>query len=374
VKPRLVTRTFSGRILPAEGTALDPTSDAALRQFSLERLMAYGVVYADACELRGRVSNGEDWVRVAAELARTCLSPPELEIAPESSATKARRLYRASALTRMSQVMMLEDTAERRDVFERAAVLYKEAAAITNDREPVQIPTRTSPLAGWYFATAHGSRACAIVIGGVEGWAMDFDAMALAFAARGIDTLLLDGPGQGESRFTHRHYLSHDWLEDYKHAVDYVESRIGSVPIGIVGNSMGGTFALQFAALEPRIVACCDNGGTANPMAGAAAPTFFKKMLACCGDLSEVDATAIWEGVRPSTSDASFLASLLVVHGGSDPLVAFDDAASLFEGTQATDKGMLVYSDGDHCVYNHADDKHDLIADWMSSQLLAKVA
>lgn len=30
---------------------------------------------------------------------------------------------------------------------------------------------------------------------------------------------------------------------------------------------------------------------------------------------------------------------------------------------------MVVFSDGDHCVYNHADDKNDLIADWVADRL-----
>src|SRR5712671_6833134 len=120
--PAVIIHPFSGRSPAAqasEGPSC-PQAQAALQQFSLERLMAYGVHHADAVELRGRVTAGEAWQAVAADLASVCLAPPEEAAAPASPATRANRLYRASALLRMSQVMMLGDDDQRREIFARA--------------------------------------------------------------------------------------------------------------------------------------------------------------------------------------------------------------------------------------------------------------
>jgi hypothetical protein len=35
---------------------------------------------------------------------------------------------------------------------------------------------------------------------------------------------------------------------------------------------------------------------------------------------------------------------------------------------------MLIFSDGDHCIYNHAEDKHNLIGDWVFDKLNAHAA
>jgi hypothetical protein len=53
--------------------------------------------------------------------------------------------------------------------------------------------------------------------------------------------------------------------------------------------------------------------------------------------------------------------------------VSTDDARSVFDWASSTDKQMVIYSDGDHCVYNHSDDKHNLISDWVSHRLAARL-
>ncbi|GAA0322713.1 hypothetical protein GCM10009087_36230 [Sphingomonas oligophenolica] len=368
-QPRIVTRSFSGR-QTAPAAQLPPESEAALRQFSAERLMAYGMAYADMVELRGRVAGGEIWEVVAAELAVTCLSPPEAVLARESRSTRANRLYRASALTRMQQMMMLTDTPERRAIFARAAALYVEAASLSGDRERVRIETPGGPLVGWlHGASIAAPVGATLVIGGVEGWAMDFAPMGTALAARGVAALLLDGPGQGETRLDHGHYLSRDWPSAYRAAVDHLQSRLPDVPLGIIGNSLGGSVVVRYAALDPRIRACCDNGGPATVTRARANATFFRKMVAHTGGKPDDEALAIWESVLPTGPDMPLSGPLLVVHGGLDPLIPDADAMSILEETVAPSRDMAIWSDGDHCVYNHADDKHDLIADWMAIQL-----
>jgi len=369
--PHAIVRPFTGRSAPAV-TAEDPAcpeAQAALRQLSLERLMAYGVHHADAVELRGRVAAGEAWQAVAAELAETDLAPPEASSAPASHATRANRLYRASALLRMSQMMMLSDTDERREIYSRAADLYLEAATLTADREKTIVETAQGPLVGWLFSPRRPPIGCAVVIGGVEGWAMDFGALGLALAERGVETLALDGPGQGESRMTHRHYLTKTWTRSYAGVFDFMTTRNGGVPLAFVGNSMGGAVGLHLASREPRIVACCDNGGPKLPGRPRPNNSFSLKMAAHCGEVTEDEANSVWRTVDTVTTDTPLTCPLLIVQGGLDPMVSNEDAKAIFDWAKSPDKQMVTFSDGDHCVYNHADDKHNLIGDWVADRL-----
>jgi alpha-beta hydrolase superfamily lysophospholipase len=368
-KPLMVTKRFSEP--GTEPSApLEIEAEAALRQFSQERLMAYGVAYADAKELRSRVAQGETWLAVAQDLARICLIPPETAVAPSSPCTTANRLYRASAMFRMSQMMFLTDNDERRSILAESVRLYSEASDISGDREPVSIQTDGGSLAGWlHSATSTPVVGSAIVIGGVEGWAMDFGSLGTALARRGIATLLLDGPGQGQSRLAHRHYLTLDWADAYRQAIDYLDTRFESLPIGFVGNSMGGSVATLVAALDHRIRACVNNGGSMYPTRAQANPTFFKKMVTHCGEVSHEQAVEIWGTISPLTSARSVACPYLVIQGGKDPLVAMSEAEQVLDWAQTADKTMVVFSDGNHCIYNHEDDKQDLIADWLSSRL-----
>jgi len=374
-RERKIVHAYSGHRSSAHAAPDDVASlesRAALRQLSLERLMAYGVHHADAVELRGRVWAGEAWREVAAGLAEDCLQLPEREAAPVTRRTRINRLLRASALLRMSQMMMLQNSQQRSAVFARAGQLFEEAAALAGDRSRLVLTTPNGPLTGWLYPSLVGETlGRVLVIGGVEGWAMDFAEMGLALAERGIEALVLDGPGQGESRMVHGHFLTADWEIAYQAVFDTLERSVPARPIGMIGNSMGGSFAMHLAARDPRIKACCNNGGTSAPFMARANPTFFLKMTAHIGDVSPDEAAAVWATVKPADAAVPVRCPLLVVHGGLDPLVSNEDARHLFSRAASSDKQMVVFSDGDHCIYNHADDKHALIGDWMASRLAA---
>jgi alpha-beta hydrolase superfamily lysophospholipase len=370
--PDVIIHPFSGRSAAAQapGAAGSSEDQAALQQFSLERLMAYGVHDADAVEFRGRVIAGEAWRAVATDLAADCLAPPEASAAPASPATKANRLYRASALLRMSQIVMLADNDERREIFARAADLYRQGAAITGDREKITVETEGGPLVGWLYPSQRGTAAgCAVVIGGLEAWAMDFGDLGLELARRGLETLVADGPGQGESRLAHGHYLTKSWVRSYQGVFDYLVRRTGGAPLGVVGNSLGGAIALRLASQDARIVACCDNGGPraiGRPPANASYPP---KIAAFCGEATQEEAAQILPTLSPTAPDSSVSCPLLIVHGALDHLVSTDDTRAVFDWAKSADKQMVIYSDGDHCVYNHSDDKHNLISDWVMDRL-----
>ncbi|MGI8335136.1 alpha/beta hydrolase [Actinomadura scrupuli] len=367
-------RAFLGRRVEADEVvgALSVESQAALRQFSFERMLAYGVEYSDVVELRARVLDGQGWRDAASALARVCLNRAETSDGAHGALTRAAYLRRASALLRMSQVMMLADTAERREIYTGALDLYTRAAEITGDRERFTVSTGEGPLSGWLLPAGPDAIGSAIVVGGVEGWSLDFMTMGEALAARRIDAYLLDAPGQGESRMAERVYLTPSWLEGYRGVVDEVESRAPGRPIGMIGNSMGGSFAMALAAADTRIAACCDNGGIATP--GLVPPeigTFFTKMMAFCDRDTAEETTAIWSTVDPTADGPNAGYPLLVVHGGRDPLVSDPLAQMVLDLVPTKDREMVVFSDGDHCIYNHREDRDLLVADWMRARLVA---
>ncbi len=364
------TRDFVGKRLETEALidSLPPLAQAGLKQFSLERMTGYGVDYADAIELRARIIGGADWQEAAGALAEGLLGL----ITPASPApTRADILLRASAVLRMGQMMMIDNSPERSALFCHAAGLYQQAAECGLNRERVTIVGPNGTLVGWVIrSTASQSVGSAIVFGGVEGWAMDFDSMGDALAARGIDVLMLDCPGQGETRFAHDHYLTAGWLGDLTAVVDFIAGRFDGQPIGVVGNSMGGSLAMTVAGADTRIAACCNNGGVIKPSMGrVVGGAFFAKMVAFCGTNDEDKATEIWDSVAPLEAPANPGYPLLVIQGGMDPLVPTEHAQMLMQMAPTQDKRMVLFSDGNHCIYNHLRDRDNLVADWMFEKL-----
>jgi esterase/lipase len=332
--------------------------------------MGYGLAYADVIELRARVLEGEAWEAAATALAEIALKQANAASTGSAQTTRILYLRRASALLRMSQMMMLTNTPERGQIFARAATIYGEAAKLRSDRQRVLVETGSRPLVGWLIPAPGGGLASAIVIGGVEGWAMDFDSLGESLAVRGIDALMLDGPGQGESRFNHNHYLSVHWSQAYRSAIDFLERRTeGRGRIGFIGNSIGGSFAMAMASIDERVSACVCNGGVIKPTLARGNTTFFAKMVAACGTNNEEEALAAWGAVDPIAPTSGRGYSLLIVHGGKDPMIPMAASEMLLAAAPTDDKEMVVFSDGDHCIYNHRDDRDALIADWVRSRL-----
>lgn len=367
---RVMRREFAPRLPETDEAiaALSAESQAALRQLSLERTMGYGVDYADATQLRARVLGGESWQSAATSLADLCLQQTDSTPVAATRPTRITGLRRASALLRMGQMMMLTDTEERRAIFAQAAQRYAQAAALQGDRKQVTIATESGSLAGWLLSGGGNAVASAIVIGGIEGWAMDFDSLGEALAARGIDALMLDGPGQGQTRLLHQHFLSAQWRDAYRAAIDYLDQRAPGRPIGFVGNSMGGSFAMAVAVGDTRIAACCNNGGIIAPWMVPQSGAFFSKMVAFCG-VEAQQAVDIWKTVTPVQEGPNTGYPLLMLQGGKDPLVSIPMSEMLLLSAPTDDKQMVIFSDGDHCLYNHRSDRDALIADWMYTRL-----
>lgn len=360
-------RSYASRVPETKEAieGLSVESQAGLRQYSLERFLGYGLDYSDAVELRSMVLSGIAWKAAATELAERCMS--KMQGSPASNITLMRR---ASALLRMSQAMMLTDTPERAEIFQRATDLYGQAAKLAGNCKPVQIETNDGPICGWLHPSVGQPVGSVIVIGGVEGWAMDFACMGDALAARGINALMLDGPGQGETRYAHEHYLTKDWRHAFERVIDYLAARRPSTPIGFIGNSMGGSFAMAVANEDKRIVACVNNGGPFAPWLVPQEGAFFKKMMALANVKTAEAAVDIWSTVTPISPGSNADYPLLMVHGSEDPLIANEVAMMLWERSPTPNKEMVTFSDGDHCIYRHLSDRDILVSDWMRERLV----
>lgn len=350
--------------------AISADAEAGLRQFSRQRLIAYGLDFSDAAELRERVMNGGRWTEVALAMAHERGRWLGERVVQPSALTAADIKYRISALLRISQVLDLADSPDREKIYQQSASMFEQASRQLNAAQRVCLNTPNGRVAGWCFTPRSGDAAPGIVIiGGVEGWAMDFSGQAMTLAKKGFIVLALDGAGQGETRLLHRHYLTSEWPYALRAAFDFLHARYPDQPLGICGNSMGGSFATIYCGLDQRVRACCNNGGPPDPINGSEKPTFFQKMCALCGPVPEDESRRIWSDLSAREDTSRLTAAYLLVHGGRDPLVSEEDARRLYALVGSLDKLMHVFPQGDHCNYNMQTDRDALIGDWFAERL-----
>ena len=80
-------------------------------------------------------------------------------------------------------------------------------------------------------------------------------------------------------------------------------------------------------------------------------------------------AMAASAGIDPLTPVHGKDFPLLILHGGKDMAVQMSVAQLLIDQAPTASKELIIFSDGDHCLYNHRDDRDALIADWVLAQL-----
>lgn len=117
-------------------------------------------------------------------------------------------------------------------------------------------------LAAWYLPGRR--RAAVVVSSGYRRHPGEVLAMGVALQRHGFHVAVYGWrgtPGSGQAAHTLGVYERHD-LEA---AVNAMAARLGRVPIGLLGYSMGGAVSISVAADDPRIAAVCTDSAFADP-------------------------------------------------------------------------------------------------------------
>jgi dipeptidyl aminopeptidase/acylaminoacyl peptidase len=366
-----------GRSPPKPDAEISPEQrkalDAQRRAMPVQRLLDNGMDYADAAALHALATQGVPWPEAASWLGAENLARAEAAFAAGRRIT-ARAAYRlACACFRFAQSPLIRDDARKRAIYRRLIDAYAAAAAL--DEPPtrkLELAYRGGVLCGWLLRPSDVARPpVVIVIGGADGWREAYDTGARHLVERGVAVLLLDGPGQGETRLFHGLMLTADYTHAYAAVVDALlaDASLGD-KVGIWGNSMGGHLAAGVAAADPRIAACCATGGTIRPLEILDRfPRFVERFAAMIGTAEDAVALALMRGLDLSEDARRIRCPLLVLHGAPDQVFLLENARRVYELAASADKALMVWDDGDHCLYNHAHEKHGLVADWFRERL-----
>ena len=208
-----------------------------------------------------------------------------------------------------------------------------------------------------------------VIIPGLDSTKEEFFFFEQSFLDRGMATIALDGPGQGETG------LAMPIRPDYEAAVtpllDLLSTRtdLDHGRIGVVGVSLGGYYAPRVAAFEPRVVA----------VAGISGPFRFGDMWDDLPSMTRQTFT-VKSGARDDEEGRRLALTLdltgvcrritvpaLYVTGKLDRLIPWQQTE---RQADETPKGTFVnFETGNHGVSNLPSKARPMIADWMADQL-----
>ena len=241
---------------------MDPRVESAISHWA-PRFISNGVLLADFQEVTAGIERWEDWCSAwcARAALHEALGREALDQGYKLSA--GEHLSRAAVYYHFAKFVFVHDPAQMRAAHMKAVECRRLALPhLSPPGERVEIPHEDGHLAGILRRPAGAPRPpVVIMIPGLDSAKEEMEAYELPFLARGMATLLVDGPGQGEAEY--KFPIRGDYEVPVKAMVDWVCGRndVDPARIGLWGVSLGGYYAPRAAAFEKRIRACIGLAG-----------------------------------------------------------------------------------------------------------------
>ncbi len=333
------------------------------------------------------VANGidvNDFERVLAALADWRAWAPawrdvgDMHHALAETAASERRLVtateayqRAAWSYHLGKFLWFEDRAVHEELARRTVKAYGRALpGLDPPGERLELPFEGAVIPGILRRPRGITRPpVVLMVPGLDSVKEELFAMEDGFLKRGMATLSVDGPGQGESE--RRFPIRADWSGVVTAILDGLEAREGLDPsrVGLMGISMGGIYGPFAAAKEKRLRALIALAGpydlaecwpALNPLTKGGyvyythsrdeAEAFEKsKQLSLRGVIDKVDCP------------------VLIVHGAKDRLFPPEQAERI--AREAKHATLLIYPDGNHVCNNITYKYRPAMADWMKERL-----
>lgn len=351
--------------------ARDPRVETAISHW-LPRFISNGVALADFQEVTAGIERWEDWCGAWCARAAVHEALGREALAAGFKLSAGEHLARAAIYYHFAKFLFVHDVAQMRAAHLKAVECRQ--LALPHLRPPgerVEIPYAGRALAG-ILRKPEGvvPPPVLIMVPGLDSAKEELEAYELPFLARGLATLCVDGPGQGEAEYDFP--IRGDYEVPVRSMVDWIEGRgdLDASRIGLWGVSLGGYYAPRAAAYEKRIKACI---GLAGPYDWAAVwdalPDLTREAFRVRSHLPTPDAARRHAATLTLKDAARRIACpLCLVTGKLDRLVPWQDAERI-AAEAAGPVELLVVADGNHIANNRPYRYRTQTADWMAGAL-----
>jgi pimeloyl-ACP methyl ester carboxylesterase len=352
--------------------AYDPRVDLTFSLFK-PRYIQTGVDPFDLERMVARIDRWEEWCAIWSEEAHRHEKLAEEALARSRSTSAAEAYLRAAIYYHYGKHYFLVDEAQYRRAHESMLRCYTAAASgIEPTMQRLEVPFENRWLAAWLRVPRGGEQPpVAIILPGLDACKEELHAWSDAFVKRGMATVTLDGPGQGETAFWLP--IRPDWGRVIGAVIDVLKQRpdVDGERVGVVGQSLGALYAPRAAALEPRIKACVANCGPFDygALYLARPRTHLSDMF-----LVRSHSRTYEQGLEVAKSlSLNGLAEritcpLLVVFGGGDKLIPSSEGERLVAETSGPSE-FVYFQEGNHVCFNISYKFRPLTADWMAEHL-----
>lgn len=336
------------------------------------RFIANGVDYNDFVRTTGSIETWDEWLEAWTHTADAHLRLAECADADGHRRSAGEAYGRAAVAYHFSKfVWVLDSDLHRRNTEAAIRCLYAALARLDPTAERVETVVDGAPVVANLRRPSCGTSPAPLVllIPGLDSTKEEFSVWESVFLDRGMATLSLDGPGQGETGW-------HMPIRpDYEVAVAAILDAVAGRPeldpdrVGAAGVSLGGHYVVRAAACEPRIRALASISG---PFRFAAnwevMPGLTRETVAHHTGAADLDEARR----RAEALDLSGVAErveqpCLVVTGRQDRVIAWQDTRRIADAVPGAE--WVLYDEGTHVCNNISYRYRPLVADWMRDRL-----
>src|SRR5215831_18395404 len=242
----------------AEGSSMPDSRVSAAVSHWAPRFVANGVDYNDFRRVTAGIRTWDTWCEqwCLAGAAHEQLGRTALAAGRQRSA--GAHLAQAAVYYHFAKFMFVDDIGQMRAAHLMAVRCLTDALPFLEPPgDRVEIPFDGATIAGVLRLPAgSGPHPLVILIPGLDSAKEEFRPTEDLFLSRGIATLSVDGPGQGEAEYDLA--IRPDWEVPGAAIVDALKglSGVDQDRIGIWGVSLGGYYAARVASGDERVRAC----------------------------------------------------------------------------------------------------------------------
>jgi len=335
------------------------------------RFVANGIDVNDFDKLVAATPEWKDWAPAWRRMGDVHLGIAEEAARAGRMVSAAEAWQRAAWCYHLGKFLWFDDARLHDRLSELTVGTYARALPhLDPPGERVEVPFEGTVIPGILRRPRVGAKPpLVLLVPGLDSVKEELFAIENDFLRRGMATLAVDGPGQGEN--APRFPIRPDWASVLGPLLDGLRARkdLDLGKVGLMGISMGGIYGPRAAASEKRLRAVIALAGpydlsecwaALNPLTRGGYVFYTKSRDE--DEAFQKAKTLTLRGVLDKVT-----CPLLVIHGKLDRLFPPEQAERIArEAPKAT---LLMYPDGNHVCNNIAYKYRPAMADWMAEQL-----
>lgn len=336
----------------------------------LPRIEVAGIPSATAKAVIEQAGTWENWLSAWSAEGERHAAIAEAALARGHRVTAGEAYARASLFHHFAQFMAFHDLEAKTTAAARKVELFRLAAPLLDPlARLVEIPFEGGTLRAYLRLPAQSGRhPLALIVPGSDSTKEEFPAFERHFLARGIATLSLDGPGQGEGRAFGP--LRADLAPAVEAALRKArEVRELSGAIVLVGMAFGGFLALRATASLAGLAGVVSiNGFYDLGNLWPSLPKVYQDNLTFAlggGDVPQKAKLFTLEGLAASDVPA------LIVHGALDRIFPPSEAERCAAWCRG-EKELHVLPGGNHVCNNIPWFYRPMVADWVADRFKSR--